>query len=217
MPNSKYVQHLPKDEEKNTRLWESIHNELKKEFGLVAYKSWLIRLKIIGFTPKGELFLSLPTDFLKDWVVNHYSKYIENLCKNNFKQVRKVEIVVNNNQEFTNLREFQNNEVFDFNDESSSPLDPRFTFKNFVVGKSNELAFAAAKRVSENKSVSFNPLFLFGGVGLGKTHLANAIGVNIKQKFPDKTVLYISAEKFTQQYIESVKKIIEMILFIFTN
>ena len=186
MSNSGYIKFQLKEKKIQGQTWENIHNELKKEFGLVAYKSWLIRLKIIGFTPKGELFLSLPTDFLKDWVVNHYSKYIENLCKNNFKQVRKVEIVVNNNQEFTNLREFQNNEIFDFNDESSSPLDPRFTFKNFVVGKSNELAFAAAKRLSESHSVSFNPLFLFGGVGLGKTHLMHSIAWNIKEKDPQK-------------------------------
>ena len=205
MSNSGYIKFQLKEKKIQGQTWENIHNELKKEFGLVAYKSWLIRLKIIGFTPKGELFLSLPTDFLKDWVVNHYSKYIENLCKNNFKQVRKVEIVVNNNQEFSNLREFQNNEIFDFNDESSSPLDPRFTFKNFVVGKSNELAFAAAKRLSESHSVSFNPLFLFGGVGLGKTHLMHSIAWNIKEKDPKRKVVYLSAEKFMYEFVKSLR------------
>ena len=69
-----YVQHQPKDEERNTKHWETIHNELKNEFGLVAYKSWLIGLKIHGFKSNGDLSLSLPTEFLKDWVVNHYKK-----------------------------------------------------------------------------------------------------------------------------------------------
>ena len=88
-----------------------------------------------------------------------------------------------------------------------SQLNPNYNFNNFLEGDSNRLARSAGYAVSNRPGgSSFNPLLIFGGVGLGKTHLANAIGVNIKQKFPDKTVLYISAEKFTQQYIESVKK-----------
>ena len=85
------------------------------------------------FTPKGELYLSLPTEFLKDWVINHYIIIIENLCKN-YLQVRKVEIIVNNNSDLTNLRDLRTEEVLNFNNDGSSPLDPRFTFKNFVVG-----------------------------------------------------------------------------------
>ena len=88
-----------------------------------------------------------------------------------------------------------------------SQLNPNYNFNNFLEGDSNRLARSAGYAVSNRPGgTSFNPLLIFGGVGLGKTHLANAIGVNIKQKFPDKTVLYISAEKFTQQYIDSVKK-----------
>ena len=88
-----------------------------------------------------------------------------------------------------------------------SQLNLNYNFNNFLEGDSNRLARSAGYAVSNRPGgTSFNPLLIFGGVGLGKTHLANAIGINIKQKFPDKTVLYISAEKFTQQYIESVKK-----------
>jgi len=88
-----------------------------------------------------------------------------------------------------------------------SQLNPNYNFSNFLEGDSNRLARSAGYAVSNRPGgTSFNPLLIFGGVGLGKTHLANAIGINIKQKFPEKTVLYISAEKFTQQYIESVKK-----------
>ena len=90
------------------------------------------------------------------------------------------------------MRDLRTEEVLNFNNDGSSPLDPRFTFKNFVVGKSNEFAFAAAKRVSENKSVSFNPLFLFGGVGLGKTHLMHAIAWDIKEKIQkEKSYIYL--------------------------
>jgi len=98
-----------------------------------------------------------------------------------------------------------------------SQLNPNYTFDNFLEGDANRLARSAGLAVSNKPGgTSFNPLLIFGGVGLGKTHLAHAIGVNVKEKFPEKTVLYISAEKFTQQYIDSVKKkIIEMTLYIF--
>ncbi|MHA7941454.1 chromosomal replication initiator protein DnaA [Formosa sp. 3Alg 14/1] len=88
-----------------------------------------------------------------------------------------------------------------------SQLNPNYSFENFLEGDSNRLARSAGLAVAAKPGgTSFNPLLIFGGVGLGKTHLAHAIGVEIKDKYPEKTVLYISAEKFTQQYIDSVKK-----------
>ncbi|MET1259686.1 chromosomal replication initiator protein DnaA [Flagellimonas sp. DF-77] len=88
-----------------------------------------------------------------------------------------------------------------------SQLNPNYNFENFLEGDSNRLARSAGMAVANKPGgTSFNPLLIFGGVGLGKTHLAHAIGVEIKDKYPERTVLYISAEKFTQQYIESVKK-----------
>ncbi|GAL80113.1 chromosomal replication initiator protein DnaA [Algibacter lectus] len=88
-----------------------------------------------------------------------------------------------------------------------SQLNPNYSFENFLEGDSNRLARSAGLAVAAKPGgTSFNPLLIFGGVGLGKTHLAHAIGVDIKDKYPEKTVLYISAEKFTQQYIDSVKK-----------
>ena len=88
-----------------------------------------------------------------------------------------------------------------------SQLNPNYSFENFLEGDSNRLARNAGLAVANKPGgTSFNPLLIFGGVGLGKTHLAHAIGVDIKDKYPEKTVLYISAEKFTQQYIDSVKK-----------
>src|SRR5699024_8861969 len=88
-----------------------------------------------------------------------------------------------------------------------SQLNPNYSFDNFLEGESNRLARSAGLAVANKPGgTSFNPLLVFGGVGLGKTHRAHAIGVDIKEKHPDKTVLYISADKFTQQYIESVRK-----------
>ena len=87
----------------------------------------------------------------------------------------------------------------------SAPLDARFTFDNFVTGKPNELAFAAARRVAESETVPFNPLFLYGGVGLGKTHLMHAIAWDIRQRHPNRRVLYLSAEKFMYQFIRALR------------
>jgi chromosomal replication initiator protein len=86
-----------------------------------------------------------------------------------------------------------------------APLDPRFTFENFIVGKSNELAHAAAHRVAEATDVSFNPLFLYGGVGLGKTHLMHAIAWEIRRRQPERKVLYLSAEKFMYQFVRALR------------
>ena len=87
----------------------------------------------------------------------------------------------------------------------SAPLDPRFTFENFVVGKPNELAHAAARRVADATSVTFNPLFLYGGVGLGKTHLMHAIAWQIRKNDPNRKVIYLSAEKFMYQFIRALR------------
>ena len=86
-----------------------------------------------------------------------------------------------------------------------SPIDPKFNFNNFVVGKSNEFAFAAAKRVAESDKVTFNPLFLFGGVGLGKTHLMHAVAWDIQERNPERKVVYLSAEKFMYEFVKSLR------------
>ena len=87
----------------------------------------------------------------------------------------------------------------------SAPLDPRFTFDNFVVGKPNELAYAAARRVAEAPTPPFNPLFLYGGVGLGKTHLMHSIGLHIKKQAPERSIIYLSAEKFMYQFVRALR------------
>jgi chromosomal replication initiator protein len=89
--------------------------------------------------------------------------------------------------------------------EISAPLDPRFTFDNFVVGKPNELAYAAARRVAEAETAPFNPLFLYGSVGLGKTHLMHAIAWHLRTHCPKKRVIYLSAEKFMYQFVRALR------------
>ena len=96
-------------------------------------------------------------------------------------------------------------EALPITDGLSSPLDVRFTFDNFIVGKPNELAHAAALRVADSDAVAFNPLFLYGGVGLGKTHLMHAIAWAIRERTPQRKVLYMSAEKFMYQFVRALR------------
>lgn len=103
------------------------------------------------------------------------------------------------------LPTLQVRDMDDIERELSAPLDPRFTFDSFITGKSNELARAAALRVAESPTVTYNPLFLYGGVGLGKTHLMHAIGWHIRQRFPERRVVYLSAEKFMYQFIRALR------------
>jgi len=91
------------------------------------------------------------------------------------------------------------------NRQYGSPLDPRFTFDNFVIGKSNELAYAAARRVAESDAVQYNPVYLYAGVGLGKTHLMHAIGLHIRDTMPERKVLYLSAERFMYQFVQALR------------
>jgi chromosomal replication initiator protein len=199
--------------------WLNLKKDLKKIVGDTAYNNWLRQLTFLSVKNQTISF-SVPTKFLRDWVVNNYADKIKNQCKNYIKNIEAIKFVVkpaggrvvpgtariikNTDNQWKNsldIRSAQSSSSNDF----GAPLDPRFTFDNFVVGKPNELAFAASERVAELENVTFNPLFLYGGVGLGKTHLMHAIGWKIKEKSPDRKVIYLSAEKFMYQFVRALR------------
>ena len=184
-------------------LWPTVINNLKSEVGIVAFKSWLTQLSLEGMQ-KNTIYLSLPSSFLIDWVVPHYGNKIEMLFKRYFKETIRVKIILIEREIKKNSNK---KELLDKNItmEHTSPLDQRFRFDKFIVGKSNEFAFAAAKRVSESDKVFFNPLFIFGGVGLGKTHLMHAVAWDIMEKSPNRKVVYLSAEKFMYEFVRSLR------------
>ena len=190
------------------KLFMKVQVNLVEEVGQSAFKSWLSSLRLNKLVNK-TLYLSLPSNFLSDWVIPHYGNKIDTICKRVFVDIKKTKIIVN-----SKLKERDNN-LHDFVEltkkgsvnynSTPSPLDPRFNFRNFVVGKSNEFAFAAAKKVAEINKVSFNPLFLFGGVGLGKTHLMHAVAWDIQERTPQRKVVYLSAEKFMYEFVKSLR------------
>ena len=201
--------------------WDRTLSVLRAELGEATFISWFKHIEFGEFTKK-KLVLYVPTKFMKDWIHTHYSDRILTILKNDNIPVSSIifelqKLRVSKDTEDTAPQKTQKNsksaaslkfaadESGDHNSMLGAPLDPNLSFENFVVGGSNELAYAAAKRITEVENVSFNPLFLYGGVGLGKTHLMHAMALEIKKNWPDRKVLYLSAEKFMYQFIKALR------------
>lgn len=205
--------------------WDRVKTRLKQEFGDSAYKSWLTPIIATGLRD-GEVELSVPTRFMRDWITTHYAERIRALWNGENPSVRKITLKVEAGKaeapkpavptsvSAPRPQAFARVPARPASSEStgqplgpdlSAPLDARYVFENFVVGKPNEFAYAAAKRVAESDQVSFNPLFLYGGVGLGKTHLMHAIAWEIRQRTPHRRVIYLSAEKFMYSFVRALR------------
>ena len=201
--------------------WDRTLSVLRAELGEATFRSWFKHIEFGELTEK-KLVLYVPTKFMKDWIHTHYSDRILTILKNDnipvssiFFELQKFKTTKeppNNNLEKTTTSskpsihtKYSSDESGDHNSMLGAPLDPNLSFDNFVVGGSNELAYAAAKRITEVERVSFNPLFLYGGVGLGKTHLMHAMALEIKKNWPERKVLYLSAEKFMYQFIKALR------------
>jgi chromosomal replication initiator protein len=200
--------------------WTRVRGRLRAEFGESAYSNWLRKLALVGHEGT-EVKLAVPTRFIRDWIANHYVDRLRALWLAENPAIRTVIIVTD-----SAVRSGHNDAGRTASAAEPKPaaairsepgandttraalratLDPRLTFEDFVVGKSNELAYAAAYRVADSKTVPFNPLFLYGGVGLGKTHLMHAIAWHIRKRSPDRRVLYLSAEKFMYQFVRALR------------
>ncbi len=189
--------------------WSKITSELKKSLDKDTFQNWI---KPIYFETHIDtsLTLSVPTRFLRDWIIKNYASVIKKAYMDQGHSIDKLAILVKENNDriipgTEVIYEDKDDDEDTYYDDISAPLDPKFTFDNFIVGKPNELAYAAAQRVAQSEVVSFNPLFLYGGVGLGKTHLMHAVAWNIKKRNPKKNVVYLTAEKFMYQFIKALR------------
>ncbi|MEM9469275.1 MAG: chromosomal replication initiator protein DnaA [Pseudomonadota bacterium] len=191
-------------------VWKAVYKALRGEFGEAVFRSWLKPLTLQAYY-HGTLEVSVPTRFMKDWISTHYAKRILEMCVEKDTGIKRLEIVVVQGAIFSDedqkepAKKANENKSKVDQFEIASPLDERFTFDRFVVGKPNALAHAAARRVVESASVPFNPLFIYGGVGLGKTHLMHAIAWTIGDQAPEKQVMYLSAEKFMYQFVKALR------------
>ncbi len=189
--------------------WSKIASELKKSLDRDTFQNWIKPIYFESLIDT-SLTLSVPTRFLRDWIIKNYASVIKKTYMDQGHSIDKLAILVkeNNNRIIPGtevIYEDKDDDEDTYYDDISAPLDPKFTFDNFIVGKPNELAYAAAQRVAQSEVVSFNPLFLYGGVGLGKTHLMHAVAWNIKKRNPKKNVVYLTAEKFMYQFIKALR------------
>ncbi len=207
--------------------WARVRSRLQAEVGQVEYRSWLRQMMLAG-ADGDEVTVQLPTRFLRDWVREHYGDRLNALWQAEDRRIRRVDVRVApqtsgaieprglaESLSVTPQQGPPSAKLLPIRPEEPRPeivaaLDPRFSFETFVVGKPNEFAHACARRVSEHPaSAGFNPLFLYGGVGLGKTHLMHAIAWELVGKGIDggrpASVAYMSAEKFMYRFIAAIR------------
>jgi len=190
--------------------WETVQSEMKSKFGSDIYDSWLKKIEFIDEF-NNYILISVTTRFIRDWITSRYIDQILQIIKTYNKNISRIEFSINHKKESISENISENKFENKINTENVSfikdtylqynRIDPNKNFENFIVGSSNKLAYEASKKVSENIS-QYNPLYIYGGVGMGKTHLLNAIGLNYREQ---KKIMFISAERFMYQFVKSIK------------
>ena len=192
-------------EEEKTLNWEDIQTSFKNTFGSEVYNSWLQKISLVK-EYNDYLILGVPTRFFRDWIVSRYLDKILEQVKSFKLSLNRIEFKIieenKQNQEYIKINEL--NKVTEIKDSllNYNRLNPNLNFDSFIQGKSNEIALSYSKKVCEHIS-RYNPLYICGGVGLGKTHLLNAIGLSLQN---NNNVMFISAERFMYHFIKSIKK-----------
>ena len=191
--------------------WQNVKNEMREKFGNEIFESWIKKIELVEEFHNYILF-SVSTRFIRDWIVSRYLDQILQIIKEYKKDLVRIEFTIkdNKNIEIKESNVSSQNSIETNNDNVSfikdsylqyNRIDPNKNFENFITGGSNKLAFEASKKVSKDIA-HYNPLYLYGGVGMGKTHLLNAIGLELKEK---SKVMFISAERFMYQFVKSIK------------
>lgn len=243
---------MVKEERDTVFSWDRILPRLREEFGETAFANWFVPIRHTGVR-SGTLQLTVPTRFMRDWIMTHYGDRIRALCSVEDPSIRQVNLSVNaaapaqpksqpvaqaplpptppvqmrRSPSTSSVRDSRSKGSQQGDllasvappvampsviapapalpDDLSAPLDPRYTFESFVTGATNEFACAAARRIVDSSQAVFNPLFLYGGVGLGKTHLMHAIAHAIRSRHPERRVIYLSAEKFMYSFVRALR------------
>ena len=197
----------------NEEVWRAALGELELTLSKANFTTWFRNTSIIG-NNNGSLTIGVPNGFTKEWLKNKYHKTIfkvlQNVTNHGIKEIayevcfgkEAVSVAAINNAsiETTSTPALSNNKTA-----SPTEINPKYTFSSFVVGSSNELARAACSAVSKNPGQVYNPLFIYGGVGLGKTHLIQSVGNEVLKKNPSAKVIYVTCEKFTEDFITFIQ------------
>ena len=190
--------------------WSIIQAEMRNKLGNDVYESWLKKISFVEEL-KNYVLLSVSTRFIRDWITSRYLDQILQIIKIYKKDINRVELKINEKKD-ENISQISQREISSLYENGNiafikdtylqyNTIDSNKKFENFIIGSSNKLAFEASKKITENIS-RYNPLYIYGGVGMGKTHLLNAIGLSLKEK---NKVMFISAERFMYQFVKSIK------------
>ena len=192
----------PPDDDAAAR-WEEVRKRLLAEVGAAAFNSW-IRPLTLAEVAEGRIRVEVPTRFMRDWVQKNYAPLIRSLWQEGGR-CESVEIALASVGAETASDGQPGDVPNPRRPDAESEADSRFTFENFVVGNPNRLAYSTARKVAEATEVPFNPLYLAGGVGLGKTHLMHAIAAAIRAGRRDRRALYMTAEQFMNEFIKALR------------
>ncbi len=190
------------------QLWQTCLREIESQITRANFSTWFKNTLVIR-EEDGAIILGVPNEFVKEWLFNKYHKLILKTIVDNAPHVRSVDYVISKLEQKQEQAAIQNEKsvlpLQDLYINKEDNLNPKYTFDRFIVGAFNELAYAAAQAVISRPSQAYNPLFIYGGSGLGKTHLIQAMGNEVKKRYPEKKVLYTTLEKFANDYISSVQ------------
>ena len=184
--------------------WTQVLGDLKGAVGKNSFSSWIEPLQFAALED-GVATFHVPTTFIGNYVDQNFGDLIKHHISKSGQDVQRLRFSVQNGAKAAVKSQSAAKPVAQREAFNGAPIDRRFTFDSFVVGKPNELAHAAARRVAEGGPVTFNPLFLYGGVGLGKTHLMHAIADELQSRQPELNVLYLSAEQFMYRFITALR------------
>jgi chromosomal replication initiator protein len=189
-------------------LWSAALNNIEKKISKPSFDTWLKSTK--AHSLKGDLLvITAPNEFARDWLEERYSQLVAGILYEITGEELAVKFIIpqNKNAEEVNMPVTPKKTKRDdeHNDFPQSMLIPKYTFDTFVIGSGNRFAHAASLAVAEAPAKAYNPLFIYGGVGLGKTHLMHAIGHYVLEHNPSAKVVYLSSEKFTNEFINSIR------------
>ncbi len=200
----------------NQELWQIALSEIELSISKANFITWFKNTNVIS-NKDGKIVIGVPNGFTKEWLENKYNKIVLKALRNNIGNIKEINYIINYLREGKerkkktrvvrkkikpNLKEQLNLQEYKIDEKTN--LNPRYSFNSFVVASFNELAYAASRSVIKELGRVYNPLFVYGGVGVGKTHLIQAIGNEVIKKYKNKETAYVSSEKFSADLISSI-------------
>ncbi|MDO8655262.1 MAG: DnaA/Hda family protein, partial [bacterium] len=200
----------------NEELWQAVLASIQLQISRANFATWFKNTSIAS-QKDGEIVVSVPNGFSREWLQNKYNRLVFHAIHDLTKGIREIRYEVEKSSAPSSQSSHEANTrseqaagdqqltLADFRISKSTNLNPRYSLDNFVVGPFNELAHAASMAVIKNPGQIYNPLFIYGGVGLGKTHLLQAVGNTISTEMPEKKVRYVSSERFTSSVVAAIR------------